>query len=274
MGEICAIWSDSMLRTIFDSGYRQYFKPATQDVPLLYVLYALCTPLAKLLVRAGASPAAVTHLSNILAACSLAALVWSGNPWWFPLFWLGALCFDVADGIVARATKQSSAAGSFYDHVSDQIKMIGLFFAVGVRYDDPLVWGLAYGLNSAFLLSAVINQVIAHRRFRLSSHVAAGHLDEPDMKVRAGVSSGLVNRLRAEVHQRPWLRQLVRGIYLSVFSVYGNAMLFLMALSFGRQAAIFTMTFFCVVMARALFMLFRTMFQINAELARSNVPWK
>ena len=40
-----------MLRTIFDSGYRQYFKPATQDVPLLFVLYALCTPLAKLLVR-------------------------------------------------------------------------------------------------------------------------------------------------------------------------------------------------------------------------------
>ncbi len=274
MGEICAISSDLMLRTIFDSGYRQYFKPATQDVPLLFVLYALCTPLAKLLVRAGASPAAVTHLSNILAMCSLAALVWSDNPWWFSLFWVGALCFDVADGIVARVTKQSSAAGSFYDHVSDQIKMIGLFFAVGVRYDDPIVWGLAYGINSAFLLSAVINQVIAHRRFRLASQVGAALPSEIEVKAPVEASPGFANSLRAALRQRPLLRQLVRGIYLSVFSVYGNAMLFLVALSFGRQAAIVTMTFFCVVMARALFMLFRTMYQVNAELARSNVAWK
>ena len=152
-----------MIRTIFDTRYVEYFNRATKDVPLLYALYFLCIPLAKLLRTLGLSPTWITHLSNLLALAAICALVWASNPWWFPLLWFLALCFDIADGVVARASKSASASGSFYDHISDQVKIIGLFFAVGARYDDPRIWIMAYAINSAFLLAAVVNPAIDWR---------------------------------------------------------------------------------------------------------------
>jgi hypothetical protein len=44
------------------------------------------------------------------------------NPFIFPVFWLLGLFFDISDGMVARITKQTSASGSFYDHISDQVR--------------------------------------------------------------------------------------------------------------------------------------------------------
>jgi uncharacterized membrane protein YfcA len=84
----------------------------------------------------------------------------------------------------------------------------------------------------------------------------------------------VASKLRAAIRQRPLLRRFARGVYLSIFSVYGNAMLLLVALSFGKQYAVVTMTFFAIVMARTLALLFKAVHQVNRELARNSIPWK
>ena len=262
-----------MIRTIFDTRYVEYFNRATKDVPLLYALYFLCIPLAKLLRTLGLSPTWITHLSNLLALAAICALVWASNPWWFPLLWFLALCFDIADGVVARASKSASASGSFYDHISDQVKIIGLFFAVGARYDDPRIWIMAYAINSAFLLAAVVNQVVAHRRFRLSTGVVADAAPEAAANAEAA-SPGFGNGLRVVLNSWPRLKRFLRGTYLSVFLVYGNSMVLLLLLSFGKTAAILTMSIFSIVMARGLWQLFRAAHQVNRQLTRNAVPWK
>jgi hypothetical protein len=256
-----------LIRTIFDTRYLQYFNRATRDVPLLYALYFLCIPLVKLLRALGASPTQVTHLSNVFAFAAICSLIWAGNPWWFPVLWIAALCLDVADGMLARANASSSASGSFYDHVSDQIKMVGLFLAVGLRYDDLVIWVLAYVLNGAFLLSAVINQVNAHRRFRLSTGVSPDQQPAPQDDQGSSAARGWLTSL-------PRLKKLARGAYLSVFAVYGNSMLLLVPLSFGRTAAILTMSFFSIVMTRSLWLLLVRARRVNQQLARNAVAWK
>ena len=262
-----------MIKTIFDTRYVEYFNRATKDVPLLYALYFLCIPLAKLLRSIGATPTQITHLSNLFALAAICALVWASNPWWFPLLWFLALCFDIADGVVARANKSASAGGSFYDHISDQVKIIGLFFAVGARYDDPAIWIMAYAVNSAFLLSAIVNQVVAHRRFRLSTGAVADAVSQAAGSAETA-STGFANRLRAALNKLPRLKRFLRGTYLSVFLVYGNSMVLLLFLSFGKTAAILTMSFFSIVMARGLWHLFRAAHQVNRQLTRNALPWK
>jgi phosphatidylglycerophosphate synthase len=253
----------------------EYFNRATKDVPLLYVLYFMCIPLAKALRFIGATPTQVTHLSNVFALAAVGSLVWISDPWWFPALWVAALCFDVADGMVARANASSSASGSFYDHVSDQVKIVGLFLAVGLRYDDSAIWVLTYLLNAAFLLSAVINQVIAHRRFRLSVKLSDEIVPpEKDNGASYVKLESVADRLRALLRRWPRTKRLVRGVYLSIFSVYGNSMLLLVPLSFGKNAALLTMLFFSLVMARSLWILFRAVYQVNQQLSRNAVPWK
>src|SRR3546814_2685677 len=54
-------------------------------------------PLARLLVVLGIRPNTITTLSNLTAVAALCALIWTDTPWLFPVLWLMALFFDIAD---------------------------------------------------------------------------------------------------------------------------------------------------------------------------------
>jgi hypothetical protein len=87
-------------------------------------------------------------------------------------------------------------------------------------------------------------------------------------------SSGIANSFRSALNDWPRLKKFIRGMYLSVFLVYGNAMVLLLFLSFGETAALLTMSLFSIVMARGLWQLLRAAHQVNRQLTRHSIPWK
>jgi hypothetical protein len=259
---------------IFDPEYRRNLNQATRQVPLLRALYVLCIPLAKVLVRLNCSPTIITHASNLLACGAVAALAWAQNPWLFPALWLAALFFDIADGIVARTTKRSSASGSFYDHMSDQVKVMALFLGAGLRYDSTTIWVLCYATGAGFLFMSVVNQVHAVRSLRLSA--GAG---DPGAGARAPAdvrqtNTGARGALRSFLRRHPRLREVLIGIHASIFVMYGNSMLLVLPLAFGESWAVATLAFFGIVTLRSLLLLLAAAARVNRELTSSGIPWK
>jgi hypothetical protein len=258
--------------TLFDPEYRRNLNQATRQVPLLYVLYLLCIPLSKALVRLKCSPTIITHVSNLLAAGAVAALAWAESPWLFPALWLAALFFDIADGIVARTTKRASASGSFYDHMSDQVKVIALFLGAGLRYDSTMIWVLCYAVGAGFLFMGVVNQVNAVRSLRLSARSAAP--DAVDLNAATAKHGAARGAVRSFLRRHPRLRSALVGIHASVFVMYGNSMLLVLPLACGETWAIATLAFFGIVTLRSLLLTLRAGMRVNRELTLSGIPWK
>lgn len=252
-----------LLDRVFDPEYRRALNPVTLQVPLLRLLYLFCIPLSKALVRLGCSPTSITHVSNLLAIGSVAALIWAENPWLFPALWLASLFFDIADGIVARKTGRASAVGSFYDHMSDQVKVIALFLGTGLRYETATIWILCYTVGTGFLFMTVVNQVLALRSLRLSVRTTAHDTGKPPPGETRGA-------LRSFMHRYPMLL----GIYRSIFFMYGNSMLLILPLAFGETWAIATLVFFGVVTLRSLVLVLVAAVKVNRQFAHAGVPWK
>jgi phosphatidylglycerophosphate synthase len=257
---------------MFDVEYRRSLNQATRQVPLLHFLYLACVPLSKACVRLGLAPNTISHVSNALAALAVAALIWAENPWIFPSLWLAALLFDIADGIVARVTRAASASGSFYDHMSDQVKVIALFLSAGIHYGSDRVWMLAFVVCAGFLFMNLVNQVYALRSLKLTlgSHETAGG-KEATTEAPPGGRRGT---LREILHRRPKLRAFARGVYTSVFAMYGNSMLLVLPLGLGESWALGTLAVFGTVTLHALASLLIAVQRVNRQLSRHAIPWK
>jgi phosphatidylglycerophosphate synthase len=262
-----------LLDRVFDPEYRRNLNKVTLQVPLLRALYLLCIPLSKTLVRLGWSPTSITHVSNLLAVGSVAALIWAENPWLFPALWLAALFFDIADGIVARTTGQASATGSFYDHMSDQVKVMALFLGAGLRYDTTTIWILCYAVGTGFLFMTVVNQIYALRSLRLSVRAGARGKQEPEAAVPPPAAETR-GALRSFVRRHPRLRSTLIGIHASIFVMYGNSMLLVLPLAFGETWAIATLAFFGLITLRSLLLVLKEMVKVNRQFAHAGVPWK
>lgn len=268
----------SLIDTIFDPAYRKGFNPATNDVPLLKVLYLMTIPLAKLLARLNIKPNTITSISNVVALMGIGALIWGENPWVFPALWLAALLFDMADGIVARVTGQSSASGSFYDHMSDQIKVILLFLAVALRYDSLLIWVLVYITNALFLFMGIVNYVCMARTLKLGCSSVSSNLGNaatPAVTAHKEISSGGVRGvLKRFFMHHPRLKKWALGAFASVFVMYGNSMVLLLPLSFGKEWAIATLLLFSLITFRSLVSIMRMVVEVNRGFGRAGTSWK
>ena len=263
----------SLLDRVFDRKYRESLNRATREVPLLHLLYLTCIPLSKACVRLGLSPTTVSHGSNALAMLAVAALAWSDNPWLFPLLWVAALYLDIADGIVARATGTASASGSFYDHMSDQVKVILVFLAAGLRYESTAVWILSFLVSAGFLFMNVVNQILALRTLRLSLGTANQAPNQPPRQVERPATR-LRERLRSALRQHPGMRNVLVGVYASVFAMYGNSMLFVLPLGLSKTWAVATLMFFGIITLRSLVMILASTARVNRQLGIHAIPWK
>ena len=233
----------------------------------------MSVPLAKLLATIGLNPNAITSISNLLAIASVVTLVWVENPWWFPLLWLMALFFDMADGIVARVTGQTSASGSFYDHMTDLLKLILLFMGVGLRYDEVGIWLLAYSVNALFLFTIIVSHVNSSRSKRLAE--AESVRSEATSKASSVVvQEDSKSKLKIFMARHPRIKAWLLAVYSSVFVMYGNAMVLLLPLSFGKAWAVGAMILFALVTSRSLLQSLRAVAIVNRRFGEINASWK
>jgi phosphatidylglycerophosphate synthase len=144
--------------------FNSYFNVSTVDIPFLYFLYICSVPLAMLFVKFKLKPNTITTFSNISAIVSFYFIVVDYNFLYFFFFWILALFLDISDGMVARATDKKSANGSFYDHFTDQVKIILLFFSTAIYFDTKEIWILTFLTSTLFLLYAYISYMLKFRR--------------------------------------------------------------------------------------------------------------
>jgi CDP-diacylglycerol--glycerol-3-phosphate 3-phosphatidyltransferase len=90
-------------------------------------LTRVLTPFARLLLRLGVSPDAVTVVGTVLVVAVALLLIPTGHLVWAPLLLSGLALSDAVDGIMARASGRSSAWGAFLDSTLDRFGDAAIF---------------------------------------------------------------------------------------------------------------------------------------------------
>lgn len=253
-----------MSRVFFDERFIQSFNPATRSVPLLYFLYLCAVPLAKALINWKVKPNVITTLSNLVATIAIILLVFDWG-WLFAVLWIFALLLDIADGTVARVTDQSSAQGGFYDHMSDQIKVIALFLCVGLRYNEQLIWIIAFVVNGFYLFYGIINQFYSVRMLLLS-RAKANVSPNSENESQGGIPRTTRSKFKKLLDRNLPIKKIVLGVYSSIFAMYGNCMILLLPVGINREWASFSMMVFALVTFHSALAVVRGIFDVNAKL--------
>ncbi len=265
-----------MIRLFNDERYIQGFNSATRSVPLLYFLYLSAVPLAKLLIFCRIKPNSITTLSNLTAIAGLIFLAWGSSAWLFQIAWVLALLLDIADGTVARVTGQSSAQGSFYDHMSDQVKVIALFLSVALRYNEYEVWIVAFIVNGLFMFYGLVNQVCSIRALLLNKVVSVAILeikDSPQQELGSLKQAGR-GRIKSFFDKHPFVKKALLGVYASLFVMYGNCMILLLPVSLGTDWAMASMLLFGLVTFRSLVEVVLNTIKVNKQIAQAKIAWR
>ena len=114
------------------------------------VMYRFAYPFAVLLNRLGMSANLITTLSLVCSLLAFSALAFDDGWRWFTIFWGTSVLLDFCDGTVARMSDSVSKSAFRYDHMSDLIKISLVIMGAAVRYDDLVIWLLAFAASFLF----------------------------------------------------------------------------------------------------------------------------
>jgi CDP-diacylglycerol--glycerol-3-phosphate 3-phosphatidyltransferase len=111
--------------------------------PVERVFYAVTGPVVSVLIRVGVRPNVITTVGTLLVVASAAAFG-LGQVRLGGLLYLVSGIVDTLDGAVARATKETTKFGAFYDSTLDRVGDGVTFMGIAVFYllapPDSVVW--------------------------------------------------------------------------------------------------------------------------------------
>lgn len=126
----------------------------------------LFTPLAKMLLRAGISPDAVTVIGTLGVMAGALIFYPLGQLWWGSVFITLFVFADLVDGLMARLTSRSGSWGNFLDSTLDRVSDGALFSGVAI-------WFFTGGENSAIGTAAVaclvLGMLVSYARAKAES---------------------------------------------------------------------------------------------------------
>jgi CDP-diacylglycerol--glycerol-3-phosphate 3-phosphatidyltransferase len=126
----------------------------------------LFTPLARLLLRLGISPDAVT-LVGTLGVCAGALVFFPRGQLLIGVLVVTAFVFsDIVDGTMARLSGRSSKFGAFLDSTLDRLGDAAIFGGLVMYYDGP---GQSRALAALALYCLVMGSVTSYARARAES---------------------------------------------------------------------------------------------------------
>ncbi|WP_068264923.1 phosphatidylinositol phosphate synthase [Janibacter limosus] len=152
----------------------------------------ILTPLAKLLIRLGLSPDAVTILGTI-GVCLGAWVFFPQGELLIGVLVITAFVFsDTLDGVMARLLGRTSKWGAFLDSTLDRVGDAAIFSGLAIWFfqggDDRVMAWLAMG---ALILGSVVSYARA-RAEGLGMTASVGIAERADRLVVALVTTGLV----------------------------------------------------------------------------------
>ena len=150
----------------------------------------LFTPLAKLLVRLGISPDAVTIVGTLGVMTGALAFYPRGELFWGTMVITAFVFSDSVDGIMARQLQRSSKWGAFLDSTLDR-------FADAAIFGGLVVWGYGVGeeplIGHFALAGLILGSIVPYARARaegLGMTAAVGIAERADRLVVVLVVTG------------------------------------------------------------------------------------
>jgi len=143
---------------IFSDKYVNH-KAVVGNVVLL-MMYRFASPFSVLLNKLNMSPNQITTQSLVFSILAFAALVFDEGWILFSFFWGMTVLLDFCDGTVARMADKVSKSAFRYDHMSDLLKIFLTFLGIALRYDDHLIWTLAFSASFGFMYGDILNHTL------------------------------------------------------------------------------------------------------------------
>lgn len=148
-------------------------------------------PLAKLLLKWGISPDAVTIGGTLGVVGAALWLFPTGHLFWGTMIvWFFAMS-DAIDGLMARKAGRSSVWGSFLDSTLDRVADAAIFTGIGIYL---LRAGELWGAGAA-LTCLILGAIVPYARAKaesLNMTAAVGIAERGDRLVTALIATGLV----------------------------------------------------------------------------------
>ena len=224
----------SIINKIFSDKYVN--QVAVVDNIVLLYMYRFAFPFSVFLKTLNLSPNIITTLSFLFSTGALIALIYDDGWALFASFWGASLLLDFCDGTVARMTNNISKSAFRYDHNSDLIKIYLIIIAVGVRYDDYLVW--VFSLSSLFFI--MYYTILNHDLGCITKNTS-----KENSTVNVNELSVSTHRLRDRYRIISWLVTynslivLYKNLFNAMFTINGHTLLLFFLFPFGTESAIF-----------------------------------
>lgn len=136
----------------------------------------LIVPMARTLVRVGATPNWITTAGLLLTAVG-AGIVLSGQHFWGGWVITFGVLTDAFDGAVARLRQCDTTLGSFYDSVADRVSDAILFAtAAWLVTDRPLLFAVAM----VALAAALVTSYMRAKAESLGWNATVGLVERPE----------------------------------------------------------------------------------------------
>nr|WP_146342028.1 CDP-alcohol phosphatidyltransferase family protein [Nesterenkonia sp. NBAIMH1] len=152
----------------------------------------LFTPVARLLLRVGLTPNAVTVIGTLGVSGGALILYPLGELFWGTVVITLFVFSDLVDGLMARLGGQSSVLGGFLDSVLDRVQDSAVFLGL-------MMWFYTTGENamigSAAAICMVLGLLVSYIRARAESmgfDANVGIAERPERMVSTLVTAGLV----------------------------------------------------------------------------------
>lgn len=159
----------------------------------------LLTPIARLLLRLGVSPDAVTLVGT--AGVCVGALVFfpRGELWWGVLVITPFAFTDLIDGTMARLSGRTSTWGAFLDSTMDRIGDGAIFGGLVLYFTGPGDSTLGAALALACLVLGFVTSYAKARAEGLGLRCDVGIAERADRVVAVVTATGLVGLFLPEV---------------------------------------------------------------------------
>jgi phosphatidylglycerophosphate synthase len=215
------------IRGVFSDRYSNH--AAIGNNVLLAWMYRFAYPFAVMLSAMRLSPNQITTLSIAFTIAAAYILATGGDGRLFVLLWGLALLMDFCDGTVARMTNKVRKTAFRYDHTSDLFKFFLIILAVGLRYDDRVIWLFALSALFLFMFYMVINHDLSSVRRQLTQTVLSAHHQASDLRL-AGRG-----------------RRFFKALYAALMTINGHTLLLMFVFPFGRSFALVGMGYLASV---------------------------
>jgi phosphatidylglycerophosphate synthase len=141
---------------------------AVEDNPVLYYLYRIFYPIARLLNFFKLSPNLITFISLVFALFAATAIIFKDSTLFF-LCWFISIALDFCDGTVARMKNKVSKMAFRVDHTSDLIKIYLIICSNAIYYSDQTIWVISTSSLFFFMSFTLINHDLGFNRLTITN---------------------------------------------------------------------------------------------------------